>query len=51
MKQALLIFLLLVRYSFTIKNGQLIILTNGGHKGTQRDDIQKAKEILNRLED
>lgn len=39
------------RIYFTVRNGQLIILVNGGHKGTQSDDIAKAKQILNDLED
>ncbi|MCH2057886.1 MAG: type II toxin-antitoxin system RelE/ParE family toxin [Thalassotalea sp.] len=39
------------RVYFTIRNGQLILLLNGGHKGSQQDDINKAKDILNNLED
>jgi len=39
------------RIYFTIRNGQLILLLNGGHKGTQQDDIEKAKEILKNLEE
>ena len=39
------------RVYFTIRDGELILLINGGHKGTQQKDILKAKEILNHLEE
>lgn len=39
------------RVYFTVRNGKVIILVNGGHKGTQQEDIQKAKEILRNLEE
>ncbi len=33
------------RIYFTEKNGEIIILLQGGHKGTQSRDIEKAQKI------
>lgn len=38
------------RVYYTIEQQQIIILLCGGHKGTQSKDIEKAKTILNFLE-
>lgn len=37
------------RIYFKEKEGKIIILLVGGDKSTQRKDIEKAKEILNRI--
>ena len=37
------------RIYFTEKNGKIIVLLIGGNKSTQQRDIQKAKEILRKL--
>ena len=39
------------RVYFTIRNNKIILLLNGGHKGTQQQDIEKAHELLKQLED
>ncbi|HBC3474107.1 TPA: type II toxin-antitoxin system RelE/ParE family toxin [Vibrio parahaemolyticus] len=39
------------RIYFTIKNGTIVFLLNGGHKGTQQQDIAKAHQILSEMED
>ena len=39
------------RIYFTLRAGRLVILLCGGDKSTQAKDIQKAKEILNNLEE
>ena len=39
------------RSYFTLREGRLVILLCGGDKSTQAKDIQKAKEILNNLEE
>ena len=39
------------RIYFTLREGRLVILLCGGDKSTQAEDIQKAKEILNNLEE
>ena len=39
------------RIYFTLREGRLVILLCGGDKSTQAKDIQKAKEILNNLEE
>lgn len=39
------------RIYFTIKNNRIILLLNGGHKGTQQKDIEKAHKLLKLLED
>ena len=38
------------RVYFTIRNNRIVLLLNGGHKGTQERDIEKARQILNELE-
>jgi len=38
------------RLYFTIKNGQVIVLLCGGDKSSQSKDIEKAKKLLNELE-
>jgi putative addiction module killer protein len=38
------------RLYFTIRNGRLILLLNGGNKSTQRQDIEQAKKVLSELE-
>jgi putative addiction module killer protein len=38
------------RVYFTIRNNKIILLLNGGHKGTQQQDIDKAHELLKQLE-
>jgi len=38
------------RVYFTVRNGRLIILLNGGNKSGQSRDIQRAKDILSKLE-
>ncbi|OFS82472.1 MULTISPECIES: type II toxin-antitoxin system RelE/ParE family toxin [Oligella] len=38
------------RVYYTIHQQQVIILLCGGHKGTQRKDIENAKQILKSLE-
>ncbi|MGM0593555.1 MAG: type II toxin-antitoxin system RelE/ParE family toxin [Pseudomonadota bacterium] len=38
------------RLYFTIRNGKLILLLNGGNKTTQRRDIEQAKRLLSELE-
>ncbi|MDX3774428.1 type II toxin-antitoxin system RelE/ParE family toxin [Chromatiaceae bacterium AAb-1] len=39
------------RVYFTVRNNRIILLLNGGHKGTQQQDIAKAHELLGQLED
>lgn len=39
------------RIYFTVRNNKIILLLNGGHKGTQQQDIEKAHELLIQLED
>lgn len=39
------------RVYFTMRNNKIILLLNGGHKGTQQQDIEKAHELLKQLED
>ncbi len=39
------------RLYFTIKNGQVVVLLCGGDKSSQSKDIEKAKKLLNELED
>ncbi len=39
------------RIYFTLREERLVILLCGGDKSTQAEDIQKAKEILNNLEE
>ncbi|SMN02399.1 hypothetical protein SPONN_991 [uncultured Candidatus Thioglobus sp.] len=36
--------------SHTIKNNAIVFLLNGGDKDSQSKDIEKAKNILNKLE-
>lgn len=38
------------RLYFTIKNGQIIVLLCGGDKSSQSKDIEKAKKLLNELD-
>ena len=38
------------RIYFTVRNNKIIILLNGGHKGTQQQDIEKAHKLLMDLE-
>lgn len=38
------------RLYFTIRNGRLILLLNGGNKSTQQQDIERAKRLLSELE-
>ena len=38
------------RVYFTIQGSRIVLLLNGGHKGTQASDIEKAKQIFNELE-
>ena len=38
------------RVYYIIRGGEVILLLNGGHKGTQGKDITKAKALLNELE-
>ncbi|MBY6062968.1 type II toxin-antitoxin system RelE/ParE family toxin [Pseudidiomarina sediminum] len=38
------------RIYYTIQNKQLVILLCGGHKGTQKKDIERAKKLLVELE-
>ncbi len=38
------------RIYFTVRNNKIIILLNGGHKGTQQQDIEKAHKLLIDLE-
>jgi len=38
------------RIYFTVRNNKIIILLNGGHKGTQQQDIQKAHQLLIEME-
>lgn len=39
------------RLYFTIRNGHLILLLNGGNKSSQRQDIERAKRLLSELEE
>lgn len=39
------------RIYFTVRNNKIILLLNGGHKGTQQQDIEKAHELLIQLEE
>ena len=39
------------RIYFTIRNSELILLLNGGHKGSQEKDIEKARKLLKALEE
>lgn len=38
------------RVYFSIRGSQLILLLNGGHKGTQAEDIKLAKTINKQIE-
>ena len=38
------------RIYFTVRNNKIIILLNGGHKGSQQQDIEKAHKLLIDLE-
>ncbi|WP_211185120.1 type II toxin-antitoxin system RelE/ParE family toxin [Pseudoalteromonas arctica] len=38
------------RVYYIIRGGEVILLLNGGHKGTQGKDITKAKALLSELE-
>jgi putative addiction module killer protein len=38
------------RVYYTIQDKQIVLLMNGGHKGTQTKDIDNAKRILKELE-
>ncbi len=38
------------RLYFTIRDGRLILLLNGGNKSSQRQDIERAKRLLSELE-
>ena len=38
------------RVYFTVKDDKIILLLNGGHKGSQQDDIMKAKKLLQEME-
>ena len=38
------------RIYFTVRNNKIILLLNGGHKGTQQQDIEKAHKLLIELE-
>lgn len=38
------------RIYFTVRNNKIIFLLNGGHKGTQQQDIEKAHKLLIELE-
>lgn len=38
------------RVYFTFREGRLIILLCGGHKGSQQSDIRRAQAMLNELE-
>ncbi|SNX58778.1 putative addiction module killer protein [Nitrosomonas ureae] len=40
-----------IRLYFTIRNQQSVLLLAGGNKSTQAKDIEKAKAIMNKLED
>lgn len=40
-----------IRIYYTIKNHQVVLLLAGGDKSSQSRDIDKAKTILNTLED
>ncbi len=40
-----------LRIYYTIQNNKVVILLAGGNKSTQKKDITKAKELLERLED
>ena len=39
------------RIYFTVCNNKIILLLNGGHKGSQQQDIAKAHELLIELGD
>ncbi|EGQ8533127.1 type II toxin-antitoxin system RelE/ParE family toxin [Vibrio parahaemolyticus] len=39
------------RIYFTIRGNKIVLLLNGGHKGTQQQDIDKAHELLAEMED
>ena len=39
------------RVYYTIKNDQIILLLCGGDKSSQSSDIDKARQLLNQLED
>lgn len=39
------------RIYYTIRNARLVILLAGGDKSSQKRDIEKAKELLERLPD
>jgi len=38
------------RVYFTLRDGRLILLLNGGNKSSQSRDIRRAKDILSQLE-
>ncbi len=38
------------RVYYTIKGGKIVLLLVGGNKSSQRKDIDKAEELLNKME-
>ncbi len=40
-----------IRLYYTIRNQRIVLLLVGGDKSSQNKDIEKAKSILNTLED
>ena len=40
-----------IRIYYTVCNGQIILLLNGGDKSTQSKDIKKAQNMLEELEE
>jgi len=39
------------RVYYTIQNGKVVLLLNGGDKPSQSDDIAQSKQLLKQLED
>ena len=39
-----------LRIYYTIRNGEIVLLLNGGGKSSQSKDIEKAKTLLSELE-
>lgn len=37
------------RIYFTVQGNKVVLLLNGGHKGTQQQDIEKAHELMRQL--
>lgn len=37
------------RVYFTIRGNRIILLLNGGHKGTQQQDIEKAHDLVKKM--